>query len=60
MRRVCEDDDCYLNEVCPFRRSRRQGEKYENLVVTSYNILFKGRLIHFLQWVWQEIDAKDR
>ena len=52
MRRVCEEDDCYLDEDRPFKRDRRQGEKYENLVVTSDHIVFKGILIHVVQVVW--------
>ena len=27
MRRVCEEDDCYLDGDCPFNRARIQGEK---------------------------------
>ena len=60
MRRVCEEDYWYLDEDRPFKRSRRQGEKDENLVVTSYRIILKEKLLHVLQRVWQEIDAKYR
>ena len=41
MRYVCEEDDCYLDKYRPFKRSRFQEEKYEDLVVTSDNIIFK-------------------
>ena len=34
-RHACEEDDCYLDEYCPFKRSRCQEEAYEKLVVTS-------------------------
>ena len=27
MRRVCEEDDFYLDDDCPFKRARKQGEK---------------------------------
>ena len=49
MRRVFEEDGCYLDEYHPFKRARRQGEKYENLVVTSEHIIFKVKLLHVVQ-----------
>ena len=60
MRCVYEDDEFYLDKYRPFKRSRLQGEKYENLVVTSDHIKFKGKLLHVVQSVCQELDAKDR
>ena len=42
MRRVYEEDDCYLDEDLPFKIFRLQGEKDENLVVTRDHIIFKG------------------
>ena len=54
-RRVCEEVDCYLHGYLPFKRTRRQGEKDENLVVTSDHIIFKGNFLHMMQRVWIEI-----
>ena len=33
MRPVCEEDDCYLDKERPFKRARRQAEKYETLLL---------------------------
>ena len=33
MRPVCEEDDCYLDKDRPFKRVRRQGDKYEKLLL---------------------------
>ena len=50
-RRFCEEGDCYLDEDRPFKRSRRQGDKYENLVVTSDHIRCKFKLLNVVQRV---------
>ena len=52
-RRVCEEDDCYLDEYRPFKRARRKGEKDENLVVTSDHIRLKVKFLHVLQRIWR-------
>ena len=59
MRRVFEEDDCYLDKYRSFKISRYQVDKYGNLVVTSDPIIFKGKLPHLLQRVLWELDAKD-
>ena len=53
IRRVCKEYDCYIDKYFPFKRPRRQGEKYENLVVTIYHIILKGKLLHVVQSVWK-------
>ena len=58
MRRVCEKDYCYLDEYHPLKISRHQGEKDEDLVVTSDKIILKGKLLHVVQRLWQELYAK--
>ena len=60
MRRVCEEDDCYIDKARPSKRAHRQGYKDENLVVTSENIRFRGKLLLVVKRVWQEIDVNDR
>ena len=45
-RHVCEEDDCYLDNDSPIKRSRRQGEKDENLFVTNDHIIFKRKFLH--------------
>ena len=39
---VYEEDDYYLENNCPFKRSHLQVEKHKNLVVASDHIIFKG------------------
>ena len=53
MRRVFEEDDCYLDKYCPLKRARCQVEKDENLAVTSDHIIFKGKFLNVVQRVWQ-------
>ena len=53
MRRFCEEDDCYLDEDCHFKRARRQGDKDENLVLKSDHIIFKVKFLHVLQRIWR-------
>ena len=53
MRRVCEEDYRYLDKDCTFKIPRRKGDKYENFVVTSDHIRFKGKLLHVVQTVWK-------
>ena len=60
IKRVCEEDDWYLDKDRPFERSCRKGKKDENIVVTSYHIIFKGKFLHVVQWIWWELDAKVR
>ena len=31
----CEEDDCYLDKASPSKRAHRQGDRDEDLVVTS-------------------------
>ena len=59
MRHVCEDYEFYLDKHYPFIRVRCQGEKYENLVVTSELIISKEKSLHVVKRVWRELDAKD-
>ena len=60
MRHVCEEDDFYLDKDSSFKRARLQGEKDENIVITSDHIRFKGKSFHVVQRVWRELDTKDR
>ena len=53
MRRVCEEGDCYLDEYHPFKRSFRQGDKDEDLVVKGDKIEFKGKFCHVVQMLCQ-------
>ena len=53
MRHVCEEDYRYLDKDCTFKIPRRKGDKYENFVVTSDHIRFKGKLLHVVQTVWK-------
>ena len=57
---ICEQYDFYLYEDHPFKRSRYQEEKDEDLVITGGNIKFKGKFPYVVQRVCQELDAKDR
>ena len=41
MRRVFEEYDCYLDGYRPFKRACHQGDKYEDLFITSDYITFK-------------------
>ena len=58
MRHVCEEDNFYLDEYCPFKRACFRGD--EDLVVTCDHVKFKGKLLHVVQMEWKEIDAKDK
>ena len=49
MRRICEEDDCYLDKHHPSKRSRRQGENDKNLFVTSDHIIFKEIFLYVVQ-----------
>ena len=60
MRRVCEEDGCYIYKYRPFKISRLQGVRDENLVTKSDNIRFKGKFLDVVQWVLLEIYANDR
>ena len=60
MRRVCEEDDWCIDKYRPFKRPRRQGDKYEELVVTRDHIRFKEKWIHVVKRIVQELDAKGR
>ena len=53
MRRICEEDDCYLDKDCTFKRDLRKGDNDEELVVTSDHIKLKGKLLYVVQRVWQ-------
>ena len=53
MRLVFEEGDYYLDKYRPFKIARRQGDKDENLVVTSYCIRFKVKFPHVVQSIWQ-------
>ena len=60
IRCVCEEYDWYLDEDYILKISHRQGEKDENLIIKSGHIIFKRKLFHVLQRVWQELDDKGR
>ena len=49
--RVCEEEDCYLEKYCTFKRSHSQGEIYEKLVVKIDHIIFKRKFLHVVQKV---------
>ena len=53
MRRICEEDGCYLDKDCTFKRDLRKGDNDEELVVTSDHIKLKGKLLYVVQRVWQ-------
>ena len=59
-RLVCEEDDCYIGRYRPFKRVLHQGDKYENIIITSDHIIFKGKFLHLVQRVWQELDFNER
>ena len=50
MRRVCEEDDCYLDGYRPFKISHYQGNKYENLVIKIDHLIFKGNSFVWCKW----------
>ena len=60
IRIIYEEDYCYLDKYSLFKRDRRQEEKDENLVITSNHIIFKRKILHSVQRLWRELDAKDR
>ena len=43
IRHVSEEDECYLDEDYPFKRTSLQGDKYDNLVITNDHIRFKEK-----------------
>ena len=59
-RHVCEEDDWYIDKDRPFKTSCRQGERDEDLFVTSYPNKLKGKFLHVVQRVWQKLDSKDK
>ena len=59
-RHVCEVDNWYLDKDSPLKKSCHQIEIYEDLIVTSDHIKFKGKLLHVVWRIWQELDSKDR
>ena len=60
IKRVCEEDDCYLYKYFPFKISSHRRDKYEDLVVTSDHVKFNRQLLHVEKKVWKQLDAIDR
>ena len=52
MRQDCEEDDCYLDKYCPFKRAHCQVDRDEELVTTSDHIRFKVNFFQVVQIVW--------
>ena len=59
MRHFCEEDGCYIDEYCNFKRACRHGYKDQNIVVTSDHIIFKGRSLHVVKRLFKYLDFKD-
>ena len=60
MSRFYQGGDRYIDEDFPFKRACLQGEKDENIFVTSDHIIFKRKFLHVVKRLWQEIDDRDR